>query len=102
MDPFSLSTGLAGLLTLTSSVISAGYRMVQQVRDFESDQISLINEVAQLSGILYTLQPYAAELQHQSCSAEENEVNGKDREMPEVDFNRHKDHELVVYRNKGL
>ena len=59
MDPVSLSANLAALLGLTNSIISTGYKMIQEVRDFEADHLSLINEVAQLSGILHTLQPYA-------------------------------------------
>ena len=68
MEALSISASFAGLLGLASSIIVTGYGFVRQIQSFESDQTSLLNEVAQLSGILHALHPYT--LKQGSCRQE--------------------------------
>ncbi|KAK4938758.1 hypothetical protein LTR10_020861 [Elasticomyces elasticus] len=56
MDPFSLVTGVAGLLSLAGQVISQCYRYGCAVSDAPKEAKRLVSEVTSLSGLLVGLQ----------------------------------------------
>jgi len=55
MDPLSIAASIAGLLTITSAIISKGYAHISQAKKNEGDIAHLLNEVASFAGILFGL-----------------------------------------------
>jgi hypothetical protein len=56
MDPLSIAASIAGLLTITGTIISKGYAHISEVKKQDGDFAALLNEVASFSGILHGLQ----------------------------------------------
>ena len=52
MDPLSIAASIAGLLTLTGTIISKGYALSSRVKKNGGDIEALLNEIAIFSGIL--------------------------------------------------
>jgi len=51
-DPLSITSGIAGLVTLSTAVLAAGYNYVSSVLSAPEDLKSLVRETASLSAIL--------------------------------------------------
>jgi hypothetical protein len=64
-DPLSIASGIAGLVTLTATILSNGYRVYSQTKQHSENICSLLNEVACFSGILVGL---VAHIRKQQCS----------------------------------
>ena len=58
MDPLSLAASIAGLLSLTASVISAGYTLCSKLSKNASDLPALISETAGFSGVLLAVKTH--------------------------------------------
>lgn len=52
MDPLSIAASIAGLLTITGTIISKGYAHIYEVKKQEGDFKALLNEVAAFAGVL--------------------------------------------------
>jgi len=61
MDPFSLATGLAGLVALADALATKGYQYPRAVKDCEENVKQLLAELDQLGGVLRRLQRWAEE-----------------------------------------
>jgi len=59
MDPFSLATGLAGLVALADTLATKGYQYLQAVKTCEEDIKQLLAELDLLGGVLRRLQKWA-------------------------------------------
>lgn len=56
MDPLSIASGVAGLLTLAGSVISTGYTLASKIKNRDDTIKALVQEIAIFSGILVGVQ----------------------------------------------
>jgi hypothetical protein len=81
MDPLSLAAKTAGLLTIAANVLQEGYTIVQLIREFRKDILTLTEEVAQLVGIIHALLPSVAEFDTPS----KNHVAGNSGNCSESD-----------------
>src|SRR4051812_480840 len=58
-DPLSIASGIAGLITLSTAVLAAGYKYVNSVSSAPENFRSLICETASLSALLSQLISYS-------------------------------------------
>jgi hypothetical protein len=73
MDGLSLTSSIAGLISLATEVVCFGYTYCSALREYEQEVLAITNEISQLSGILHALQlginePETEEVQLRSCS----------------------------------
>jgi hypothetical protein len=54
-DPFSLATGIAGLISLAEMAIRLGYGFYADIKGFPTEYQSLLTEISSLFGVLGTL-----------------------------------------------
>ncbi|KAJ4351397.1 uncharacterized protein N0V89_006739 [Didymosphaeria variabile] len=59
-DPLSIASGIAGLITLSSAVVAAGYKYIESVRSPPNDVKNLISDISSLSVLFAQLVSYAA------------------------------------------
>jgi hypothetical protein len=59
-EPLSIASGIAGLITLSSAVVAAGYKYLESVRNAPEDIQNLIRDIASLSALFAQLVSYAA------------------------------------------
>ncbi|KAF1982684.1 hypothetical protein K402DRAFT_457189 [Aulographum hederae CBS 113979] len=55
MDPVSLASGIAGLLTLSTTVLTAGYKYINSISSASEDFKNLLRETASLNAVLSQL-----------------------------------------------
>lgn len=58
-EPLSIASGIAGLITLSAAVLTAGYNYVNSVSSAPADFKSLIRETASLNGLLSKFVSYS-------------------------------------------
>ncbi|CAG8980766.1 hypothetical protein HYALB_00011344 [Hymenoscyphus albidus] len=68
MDPLSIASGIAGLITLSTPVLAAGYNYVRIVTDAPEDLRSLVRETGSLNALLSELMAHSLveEIDHQA------------------------------------
>lgn len=67
-DPLSIASGIAGLVALTGTILSAGYSVYSQTKHPLENINGLLNEVACFSGILVGLQAHISKQQRSPSS----------------------------------
>jgi hypothetical protein len=60
-DPLSIAAGIAGLLSLTGTIISEGYRISSKIKQNSDNIGSLLNELSLFSGVLAGLKAHVTE-----------------------------------------
>ncbi len=55
MDPLSISTGVAGLITLAELVLGRGFKLAKTLKNADQEVTKLIAEVTSLYGVLHSL-----------------------------------------------
>lgn len=68
MDPLSISASIAGLITITNSIVTNGFKYLSEFKQSDETVKSLFHEVNLLFGTLHSLQNVAARLEHQQSS----------------------------------
>ncbi|KAH7363690.1 hypothetical protein BKA66DRAFT_552081 [Pyrenochaeta sp. MPI-SDFR-AT-0127] len=58
-EPFSIASGIAGIITLSSAVVTAGYKYFSSVRSAPNDLKDLIREIASLNTLASQLVAYS-------------------------------------------
>lgn len=61
-EPVSIASGIAGLITLSSAIMAAGYKYVDAVSSAQDDLRSLIREIATLNTVLSQLVSHSLSL----------------------------------------
>ncbi len=74
MDPFSLATGVAELMSLADIVATKGYRYIKAVRDCEDEVRELMVELDVFAGVLQRL---AKKVKGEEDEEEGQDVDGK-------------------------
>ena len=57
LDPFSLSTGIASLMSLTASLTQTVLTFINDVRSFPEEFNKLLMEIINLHGVLSVIRP---------------------------------------------
>jgi hypothetical protein len=68
MDPLSISASIAGLIMITNSIVTNGFKYLSEFKESGEIVKSLFHEVNLLFGTLHSLQNVAARLEHQQSS----------------------------------
>jgi hypothetical protein len=68
MDPLSLSASIAGLIMITNSIVTNGFKYLPEFKQSDETIRSLFNEVNLLFGTLHSLQNIATRLEHEQSS----------------------------------
>jgi hypothetical protein len=68
MDPLSISSSIAGLIMITNTIVTNGFKYLSEFKESGETVKSLFHEVNLLFGTLHSLQNVAARLEHQQSS----------------------------------
>ncbi|KAE8862439.1 hypothetical protein PTNB29_05001 [Pyrenophora teres f. teres] len=63
MDPLSIASSIAGLLSLGDTIFRKLYHYVKDVKSAEKEVLTLKNEIAELNGVLHNVQLIAEDLE---------------------------------------